>query len=96
MKNILILSFLVLAATNAFALDLKGKIIEAAKDKENQKKAIEYAQKGVEYIKGDKKEEVKEEVSSAPIASSVSEKAPSKSKTIKKTKTKKTKEVKNT
>ena len=87
MKTILSLSLLTLMSTRTFALDLKGKLIEAAKDKKNQEIAKEYAQKGVDYIKGDKKEEVKAEVKAevAPVSAT----PPVEEKTAKKIKKKK-------
>lgn len=94
MKKILILSFLILANGDAFALDLKGKLLEAAKDKKNQEKAKEIAQKGVDYIKGDKKAEVKSEEVPVPAASPVDEKKAKKTKHKKKAKNKKPEEVK--
>ncbi len=59
MKNVFVLISALVISSHAFAIDLKGKIIEAAKDKENQEMAKEYAQKAIDYIKKDKNEEVK-------------------------------------
>ena len=84
MKIILILGLMILANSDVFALDFKGKLLEAVKDKKNQEQAKEIAQKGIEYIKGDKKAGVKPEEVPAPVAPPVVEK------TVKKTKHKKT------
>ncbi|MDD4976361.1 MAG: hypothetical protein PHY93_18525 [Bacteriovorax sp.] len=83
MKIILVLGFFILVNANVFAFDFKGKLLEAAKDKKVQEQAKEIAQKGMEYIKGDKKDEVKTDVVPAPVTPPVVEK------TIKKTKHKK-------
>ncbi len=67
MKKIL---FMILVfAFNAHAIDFKEKLIEAAKDKENQEKAKEVAKQAVEYIKEKtaNKEEVKIEPTKAPV-----------------------------
>lgn len=91
MKIILILGFYILVNGNVFAFDFKGKLLEAAKDKKVQEQAKEIAQKGIEYIKGDKKDEVKAEVVPVPVTPPVVEK------TIKKIKHKRTaKKTKNT
>jgi hypothetical protein len=93
MKITIVMSLLFLVVTNSYAIDLKGKIIEAAKDKENQAVAKEYAEKAIEYIKKDKTEEVKAaEVTPAPV---VAEKKATESKKSSKKKSTAKKAIKN-
>jgi hypothetical protein len=60
MKLIIFISVFSLL-TSVFASDFSDKLLTAAKDKKNQEQAKEIAKKGVEYIKGEKKAEVKPE-----------------------------------
>lgn len=79
MKLIALMGLLSLASVAVSASDFKEKLMNAAKDKKNQEQAKEIAQKGIEYLKGEKKEEPKAEVAPEP---SVAEKTakPAKSK----------------
>lgn len=88
MKLIALISLLGLFATSTFALDLKDKLMEAAKDKKNQEQAKEIAQKGMEYIKSEKKEEPKAEVAPVVTSEKVAVPAPAKNKKVKKAKKK--------
>jgi outer membrane biosynthesis protein TonB len=60
MKLIIFLSVFSLL-NSVVASDFSDKLLTAAKDKKNQEQAKEIAKKGVEYIKGEKKAEVKPE-----------------------------------
>lgn len=54
--------FLAIIATNALAeMTMKETLLKAAQDKKNQEQAMELAKKGMQYLKDDKKTEVKEE-----------------------------------
>lgn len=61
------LCLMYLVTSPSYALDLKGKVMEAAKDKENQALAKEYAEKAIEYIKKDNEENKPAEVTPAPV-----------------------------
>jgi hypothetical protein len=90
MKIIVLLGFVLVTASSAFALDMKETLLNAAKDKKNQEQAKEIAQKGVEYIKA--KVETKPEVTPVPAPAPVVEKsapADKKAKAKKKAKKKK-------
>jgi len=82
MKKILIM--ICVMSFNFYVIYLKEKLIEAAKDKENQEKAKEIAKQGIEYIKekAASKEEVKADP--APVASPAVKKAIVKKKAKKK------------
>ena len=90
LASLSLLSLLSLAGGSVSASDFKDKLLNAAKDKKNQEQAKEVAQKGIEYIKGEKKEEAKPEVAPVPAPAPVAEKDAKSSKTSKK-KTKKKK-----
>lgn len=84
MKLIALIGLLSLTS-GASASDFKEKLMNAAKDKKNQEQAKEIAQKGIEYLKSDKKEEPKAEVVSAPAPVTEKDIKPAKStKTTKK------------
>lgn len=90
MKIIVLIGLLSLTTSNLMASDFKEKLMNAAKDKKNQEQAKEIAQKGIEYIKADKKEEPKSEIAPAPVApitEKVTPPAPIKKKKTKKKKT---------
>lgn len=90
MKLITMISVLGLLS-NAYASDLSDKLMAAAKDKKNQEQAKEIAKKGMEYIKGEKKDEVKPEAK--PEVTPVPAPAPT-NETIAKTKDQKKKKSK--
>ena len=97
MKINLILGLFILFTSNVFAIDFKGKLLEAAKDKKNQDQAKEIAKKGMDYIKSDKKEEVKSEVVPAPAPTLAPTPVVEKEKVAKvRKKTKKKKKIKET